>query len=413
MKLWLEEFYAHLGATGRKAHTIHCYKARLAPVAICLGDGDPLRITLADIEGCLSGYRGQWGQASQTTLATYIQATKTFFQFCANRGYYPVSPAANLKRPSRASDGLSIRPGDMVLAGPSTASDPTGADDDSLPGRIGEFLVFLRANGRRPATLEMYGEGLRPLANRFVGMAIREITPRLIDQWVVGLGDRYAVATVGMFVRQTKYFFRFCVTRGYLESTPAGHLKIPKGEAISPDKVIKQADLDAMIGYARQQRLTREYCWLMFLADTGCRTGEMQSIDLVDLDLVRCEVNAQGKTGKRILDFTQATAAALATWLAIRPATDPDALFTTRVGRVSHAVIYHRLADIAGALGIKRFNPHSIRHRVGQAWTDQGASLELVRLKLGHADVTTTARFYTHQDHERVKAASERYSLVK
>jgi site-specific recombinase XerD len=413
LKLWLVEFYAHLDATGRKAHTIHCYKARLEPVASCLGDRDPRLITITDLETCLSSYRGQWGQASQITLATYIQATKTFFQFCTNRGYYQVSPAANLKRPSRAGEGLSIRPGDMILSGPTTASDPTGSDDDSLPGRIGEFLTYLRANGRRPATLEMYDEGLRPLANRFVGMAIRDITPRMIDQWVVSLGGHYAAATVSMFVRQTKYFFRFCVTRGYLESTPAGHLKALKAGRVSSDKIIRQPDLDAMIGYAKQQGLIREFCWLMFLADTGARTGEMQSIDLVDLDLVRCEATVRGKTGERILDYTPATGQALAAWLTIRPATDPQALFTTRRGRVSHAAIYHRLGDIAGALGITRFNPHSIRHRVGQAWTDQGASLELVRLKLGHADVTTTARFYTHQDHERVKAASARYSLVK
>jgi site-specific recombinase XerC len=136
------------------------------------------------------------------------------------------------------------------------------------------------------------------------------------------------------------------------------------------------------------------------------------ALDLADLDLTRMEARVNGKTGFRVLDFGEVTSEALKVWLDVRPKTDPVAVFTTREGRISHRCIYTHFEDLAADLGVKRFNPHSIRHRVGQSWVDSGANLELVRLKLGHKDVTTTARFYTHQDRERVKRASRKYSVI-
>lgn len=49
---------------------------------------------------------------------------------------------------------------------------------------------------------------------------------------------------------------------------------------------------------------------------------------------------------------------------------------------------------------------------MGQLWLDDGANLVIVQKKLGHTDIRTTAMFYSHQD-ERVKLATERFSLVK
>jgi site-specific recombinase XerD len=75
--------------------------------------------------------------------------------------------------------------------------------------------------------------------------------------------------------------------------------------------------------------------------------------------------------------------------------------------------LYSRLKRLSEKIeGIVRFNPQSIRHRVGQAWIDKGANLELVRQKLGHADITTTAMFYANQDRERVKRATKKYSIL-
>lgn len=120
-----------------------------------------------------------------------------------------------------------------------------------------------------------------------------------------------------------------------------------------------------------------------------------------------------GKRGKRVVDFTEATAAAMRDWLSARPRVDDDHVFLSRTGKplTSSGLyqIFKRLAESAGVTG--RYNPQSVRHLVGQLFVDQ-ANLELARAKLDHSTVVTTSRFYAHQDRERVKAATRRLSIL-
>ena len=71
--------------------------------------------------------------------------------------------------------------------------------------------------------------------------------------------------------------------------------------------------------------------------------------------------------------------------------------------------IFGRLSKKAGVKG--RFDPHSIRHLVGQYWTDE-TNLALAQVKLGHRDMSTTGRFYAHQDRARIKEWTKRLTLL-
>lgn len=276
---------------------------------------------------------------------------------------------------------------------------------------IEDFIVFLEANGRARRTVEVYAWRLQCLG----GLPELElVTPRQVEGIIAGLRrSDIALATLAGYVQAVKSFFSWCCKRGLIRDNPAGgvHKVSLRGRQVV--KAIRQVDLNRMIGLARQRGMILELAVILFLADTGCRAGELVNLNLCDVNLEGGEARTHGKTGTRMLDFTPVTAAALAAWLEIRPATDTDAFFTTREGRFHHARVYRALRDLARELGISRFNPHSIRHRVGQGWIDQGANLEIVRQKLGHADISTTAMIYGNLDRERIKAASQVYSLVK
>ena len=125
----------------------------------------------------------------------------------------------------------------------------------------------------------------------------------------------------------------------------------------------------------------------------------------------------EGKTGSRVLDFTEKTAKVLKRYIRARNkefGRQTQALFFFGENRrMTTDKVYVSFRNIARGLNIKRFNPHSIRHRVAQGWLDQGANLELVRMKLGHTDIQTTALYYAHQDRSRSKRATKRFSIVK
>lgn len=408
----VDEFLSYLRETGRKPRTIEAYKGRLVELVDLVGSRPIETIKLEELAsifkpGDVEG--GRW--KTENTFAMRVQVVKTFFQFCTNKGYIPVSPASKLSRPTRGKPKQETTGALYLVSAPASPSLSMMAGRD-LSSLMDEFLFYLKAMGRRERTIEEYQKRLIQVVDFFIGWNIEKISSRSIDQYVSVLSTRLAVASLGSHIQSLKTFFKFCVSRGYIPYSPAGHLKRIKVGHVNPNKVISQNSLEAMISFTANNGMILDHCLLIFMADTGCRVGELVSMNLETLDLLHREAIVDGKTGLRPIYFIDPTVAALRSWLAIRPATDEHAVFTTREGRISIASIYHRLERIAAQLGIKRFNPQSIRHRVGQSWVDQGVNLELVRIKLGHSDVNTTAKFYTHQDKERAKQASSKYSIV-
>ena len=275
---------------------------------------------------------------------------------------------------------------------------------------VREFLVYLEAAGRSVRTLATYEERvgyvLAFLEERGV-VELGAVCPGDLDAYVVGLRRRgLSPSSIAGYIQAIKAFFGWCVLRRHLERSPAEHLKKPKLERGGRSKAMDRGDLGRLLGAADGR--SRDHAVLLFLADTGCRVGELVKLRVGDVCLEQCEARVNGKSGGRWVEFTERTAEALRAWLAVRDV-DGEAVF----GMTANAVrlMLRRLGARAGVKG--RVNPHSIRHLVGQAWLDDGANLELVRQKLGHKDIQVTAMFYSHQDRSRVKAASERYSLVR
>lgn len=276
-----------------------------------------------------------------------------------------------------------------------------------------KFLIYLEAKGNSQRTnatydqrLRLFWDGLGPGIER-----LDQVTPEMVDAWIVSM-RRAGLArdTIRSRVRDVKHFFRWSVKRGYLDRSPVEHMKLPGGRAALVVKAINKDDLKRMIeaaDYARDRAL------LLFVASTGCRSGEAANLKIKDVDLVKREAKVSGKTGDRMVDFNQTTATALADWLQQHPAPDGDFVF---VGlKAPHAAvsantiyqIYRRLAKEAGIDG--RFNPHSVRHLVGQMWTDQ-ANLELTRQKLGHQSINTTMA-YANQDRSRLKRFTDKIDV--
>jgi len=275
---------------------------------------------------------------------------------------------------------------------------------------LGEFLLYLEAAGRARRTLDTYEERLGYVLTFLEERGVEEVTdvrPGDLDAYIVSLRRRgLSLVTIAGRIMVIKAFFAWCVRREYLERSPAAHLEKPRLERGGRSPPMAREDLGRLLAEAERGR-PRDLAVLLFLADTGCRVGELIALRVGDVCLGKREARVNGKTGGRWVDFTGRTARAVGAWLAVRDGPG-ELLFG-----MTYAAVYKMLRRLAAKAGVEgRCNPHSIRHLVGQAWLDDGANLELVRQKLGHRDIQTTAMFYAHQDRERVRVATERFSLV-
>lgn len=277
---------------------------------------------------------------------------------------------------------------------------------------LSKFLTSLEARGRAEKTRKTYQERILRVLDLLPGEGGQITTERLESAIVSLRRTGMAMASLAGYVQATKTFFKWAYEREYIPSNPAKALERPRFTRTAINKAIPQGDMIKMIDYCDINELPMEKAIIMLLADTGCRVGELISIELATLDLAMLETVVIGKAGPREVDFTDPTAEALRAWIAVRPNTCPG-LFAVENGPITYTRIYNALERIGKAVGAERYNPHAFRHGLGQGWIDQGANLEIVRLKLGHRDITTTAQIYGNQDRGRIKRASKRYSMIR
>jgi len=304
------------------------------------------------------------------------------------------------------------------------------------------FTLSLEAAGRSPQTIRSYSGRLLVFAESCGAVDLEEITPIHIDRWMVKLRrqerkysnhptrpeaeGKLSPYTISGRIQAVKRFLRWCVDRGYLDQSPAAHLRRGKPKGSASKRVMSRRDFDKMVTFAgslvAEKGNWRDLALLLFVADTGARAGETAGLRIPDLDLLKREAVINGKTGEGVVDFTHTTAQVLRFWLDSRPVPidEPDSrhVFVVLYGATQGRPllpggiyqIFRRLGLAAGVEG--RYNPHSLRHLVGQRYTDKG-NLELARQKLRHRDIKVTADFYSHQDRGRIKAATQRLSLAE
>jgi len=153
----------------------------------------------------------------------------------------------------------------------------------------------------------------------------------------------------------------------------------------------------------------RDLAMLELFYSSGLRLGELQGLNLEDLDLLADQVKVRGKGRKeRLVPVGSRAVAVLRRYLRGRDAVmtgtgDRRALFVGgRGGRLSARTIQRRVRRLLSPLGVEGARVHSLRHTFATHMLDAGADLRAVQELLGHASLSTT-QIYTHTSVERLR----------
>lgn len=312
--------------------------------------------------------------------------------------------------------------------------------DYTLDQVITLFVQHLRGAGRADETISSYLVRFRRFMSHpgFAGsVSISQFRAEDIDHWAASLHQEVKDRSITMttcadYIQAIKTLFKFAFLRGYIPHDPTGALPRPKVHHSSRNKVMSHQDLFRLLDRAwlkaQQGGSIRDLAIVSLMADTGLRRKEIVLLTIGNLDLEQSEIYVEQTKNSTPFtnDFTPVTGELLATWLQERLPADHDVLFTIvdcpanqrrnnkQPGDPLHPdainSLMRRLAKAAGVKG--RSNPHALRHLVGQWFTDRLGNLEIVRQKLNHRSIYTTARFYANQDRTRVKAATQLHGLM-
>lgn len=228
-----------------------------------------------------------------------------------------------------------------------------------------------------------------------------------------------------------KAFFKYMVINEYMTKNPATYVDIPK----VPKKPIvaltesetKRLKKNVQTGAQKTERekvffektKLRDNAIIMLFLGTGIRISELLNIDMYDLDLDEQRLLVRRKGGHtEFVYFKKEVLTALSDYIELeRPvlmkmksekekkANGP--LFVSNRGT---RITINRVGQIVKEYGTfvlppnVKFSAHLLRKSFGtQLYERSGGDVSLVQHALGHADSSTTTRFYIDFDKNRLK----------
>jgi integrase/recombinase XerD len=273
------------------------------------------------------------------------------------------------------------------------------------------FLAMLAAErGAAANTLAAYARDLAG-AEEAIGdlaQAPRDAVATLAREWA-----SLAPASVARKASALRQFFAFAIDEGWRGDDPSGALPKPRTRRPLP-KVMGHEQIAALFACAEEEArgddpaAVRLLALIELLYGSGLRASELVTLPLVAVPRDAPFLTVTGKGGTtRLVPVGARALAAIARWLALRPADPPSRfLFPSRSGKpLSRVRLFQLLKALAGRAGLDpaAISPHVLRHAFATHLLEGGADLRVLQTLLGHADISTT-QIYTHVDAARLVA---------
>jgi integrase/recombinase XerD len=251
-----------------------------------------------------------------------------------------------------------------------------------------EHLAFNRHLS--PATIYAYSRDLRHPPQDFTGPSVAA--------WIGQL--RGAPATIRRRAAALSSLCAHLVGLGTLPANPCTGWPLPRRTVPTP-RVLSPEEITDLLAAARTLR-DRALVLVMLL--TGARAAETCAIAAADANLDAAQLLIHGK-GSRDRTLPLAPPLTRVLEAQIAAAAGPWAFPGLHGSHIERRTAHRIIAGIAARAEVPRCSPHTLRHTFATHLLRQGVDVRTVQALLGHADISTTAR-YLHTDLPHMHAAT-------
>lgn len=236
---------------------------------------------------------------------------------------------------------------------------------------------------------------------------LRELSKAELRHWFAALAEDHSSRTLARKLGSVRALFRYLVRSGHVQEDPARAMRMPKVSRNLPlflnAETVERVLTEPFDGRESEVEALRDRAILEVLYGSGLRVGEVERLDVVDVDFVAGVLLVLGKGKKeRRTPFGDPARNALERYLERRAELRPRgngerALFVSARGGRFGARRIQELVRRAGVLAAGRgdLHPHALRHSAATHMLEGGADLRAIQDFLGHESVATTER-YTH-----------------
>ena len=292
-----------------------------------------------------------------------------------------------------------------------------------LDAVVTEYVYELKARNRAPGTIRNYrytiGLFSEWLATQDDAPAnVAEIDRQHVTRWIGARAEIEAPETVLTRFRHLRAFFRWAEGEEIVERSPMLRLKEPSSPT-QPVAVLTPAQLRALFDTCRGRDFKdrRDLALLAFLADTGCRVGELVGLEVTDVDFDTSTADVLGKgRRRRTVAFGPKTGKALLAYLRARAqhrCADLPQLWIGMRGPVGEQFIWSTVKRHGEEAGIEGLFPHALRHTFAHRFRLEGGQEGELASLGGWKSTAMLARYGASAAVERAVEAHRRIDPLR
>ncbi len=269
-----------------------------------------------------------------------------------------------------------------------------------------------KAEGLAPSTISLYRNILQPFLRQYPDFlknpraAILPFISEPEKAW-----SRFTR------IKTLKVFCNFLVEEGVLDDTPMKNIKcsMPGKRVDIPTLEDVKAFLDALDRSKYAER--RLYVMFLLALDTGLRRGELCGLKVDDFDDHGLLVTVSPETSKtrtgRTVPVSTQVGREVKRFLSHRlPEWRSPWIFPTENGgKLTPSNFGLQIRRVSDRIG-ERMKIHGLRHLCATEFLRSTGNIALTAALLGHASISTTARFYEHLDVHDLQVAHGKASVV-
>ena len=234
------------------------------------------------------------------------------------------------------------------------------------------------------------------------------------------LAARYRPATANKMLSALRQVLRQAWKLGLMsaeEYARARDVAGVKGQSLPAGRALSPGEIAALMRVCEEDPTpagARDAAIIALMYATGIRRASLVRLDVADYDAARGTLRVRDAKGRQdYLAYVPQEGAqrALADWLDVRGEAEGPLFCPINKGgrllprRLSAQAVYNLLLKRAEQAGVERFSPHDLRRTLAGDLLDAGADIVTVQKILGHASVTTTARYDRRPEEAKRKAA--------